>query len=345
MAKGRVRAIVPLVVVMAAIGAGVWYWLNRRPNAPADVLVLYGNVDIRQVDLAFLDSERVATMLVDEGDAVTAGQKLATLDTGRLEPAVAQAEAQAQAQSQVVARLKAGSRPEEIASARANVAAAQADATNAGLAYKRAADLAAQKVVTAQALDDATAARDAADAHLKAAQEALNLVLAGPRKEDIAAAEAALQAHLAALDLAKRRLADAVLYAPTDGVIRDRILEPGDMASPQRPAYTLALTDPIWVRAYVSGPDLGKLWPGMVAQVTTDSYPTKTYAGRVGYISPTAEFTPKAVETTQVRTSLVYQLRVYVHNPEGELRLGMPATVSIPLDQARPTGSDHGDAE
>ncbi len=312
---------------------------------PTDTLTLYGNVDIREVDLAFLDSERVATMLVDEGDAVVAGQKLATLDTGRVEPAVAQAQAQVAAQAQVVARLKAGSRPEEIASARANVAAAQADATNAHAAYKRAADLAAKKVVTQQTLDDATAARDAADAHLKAAQEALNLAMAGPRKEDIASAEAVLQAAQAALDLAKRRLADAVLYAPADGVVRNRILEPGDMASPQRPAYTIALTDPIWVRAYVSEPDLGKIWPGMQAQVRTDSYPTKSYAGWIGYISPTAEFTPKAVETTQVRTNLVYQVRVYVHNPEDELRLGMPATVTIPLDQARPTGSDHGDAE
>jgi len=345
MAKGRVRAIIPLAVVLAAIGVGAWYWHTHRETTPTDVLTLYGNVDIREVDLAFLDSERVATMLVDEGDAVVAGQKLATLDTGRLKPAVAQAQAMADAQAQVVARLKAGSRPEEIASARANVAAAQADATNAQTAYRRAADLAAQKVVTTRALDDATAARDAADARLKAAQEALNLALAGPRKEDIAAAEASLQADQAALDLAKRRLSDAVLHASADGIVRNRILEPGDMASPQRPAYTIALTDPMWVRAYVAEPDLGKVWSGMKAQVSTDSFPTRSYAGWVGYISPTAEFTPKAVETTQVRTSLVYQVRVYVHNPDGELRLGMPATVTIALDQARPAGSDHGDAE
>jgi multidrug resistance efflux pump len=99
----------------------------------------------------------------------------------------------------------------------------------------------------------------------------------------------------AALDLARRRLTDAGLYAPADGVIRNRILEPGDMASPQRPAYPLALNDPVWVRAYVSEPDLGKIRSGLAARVTTDSYPDKGYAGWVGYISPTAEFTPKAV--------------------------------------------------
>jgi HlyD family secretion protein len=345
MAMRRVRAIIPLAIILSALGAGIWYWLSHRQSAPAQGLTLYGNVDIREVDVAFRDSERVASMLVTEGDAVRSGQLLATLDTGRLEPAVAQAEAQAQAQAQVVARLLAGSRPEEIAAARANAAAAEAEAVNARAAYQRAVDLASQQVVTAQRLDDATAARDAAEARLKAAQEALNLALAGPRKEDIAAAQAALKAYEAALALARRSLADAELYAPADGVVRNRILEPGDMASPQRPAYALALIDPVWVRAYVSEPDLGRIWPGMRAEVATDSYPDKRYAGWVGYISPTAEFTPKAVETREVRTNLVYQVRVYVHNPAGELRLGMPATVTIQLDQPRTAGSDHGDAE
>ena len=105
------------------------------------------------------------------------------------------------------------------------------------------------------------------------------------------------------------------------------------MASPQQPVYTLALTDPLWVRAYVPGPELGKLRPGMRAVVTTDSYPDARYRGWIGFISPTAEFTPKAVETTEVRTSLVYQVRVFVCNPQDQLRMGMPATITIPLDQ------------
>lgn len=143
-----------------------------------------------------------------------------------------------------------------------------------------------------------------------------------------------LKANQAALEVARKVLADASLYAPDNGIIQERILEPGDMASPQRPAYTLALTDPIWVRAYVQEADLGKLKPGMRAEVSTDSYPGKHYRAWVGYISPTAEFTPKAVETTEVRSSLVYQVRVFVCNTQNEMRLGMPATVTIPLDQA-----------
>ena len=152
-------------------------------------------------------------------------------------------------------------------------------------------------------------------------------------KQDIAAAKATLKANEAELELVKRDLANAKLYAPTNGVIQDRLLEPGDMASPQKPVFTLALDDPLWVRAYVAETDLGKIRQGMKAEVTTDSFPDKRYEGWIGFISPTAEFTPKTVETAEVRTKLVYQVRVFVHNPQGELRLGMPAVVTIPLNQ------------
>jgi HlyD family secretion protein len=115
------------------------------------------------------------------------------------------------------------------------------------------------------------------------------------------------------------------------------------MASPQKPVFTMALVDPIWIRAYVPEPQLGKLSHGMAAHVTTDSFPGKTYDGWVGFISPTAEFTPKPVETEEVRTRLVYEVRVFVPNPQGELRLGMPATVTTCVDQA--PGENHRQAE
>ena len=113
-------------------------------------------------------------------------------------------------------------------------------------------------------------------------------------------------------------------------------MEPGDMAFPQTPVLTLALTSPIWVRAYVDEVNLGKIAPGMKATVTTDSYPDKSYTAWIGYISPTAEFTPKSVQTEELRSKLVYQVRVYVCNPENQLRLGMPATVMVPLDVPLP---------
>jgi HlyD family secretion protein len=189
-------------------------------------------------------------------------------------------------------------------------------------------------------LDDATAALNATAAGLNAARQTFELMVLGPRKEDIAAGKATLRAYEADLALARRELADARLCAPTNGVIRDRILEPGDMASPQKPVFTLALDDPLWVRAYAAETDLGKIRLGMKAEVTTDSYPDKRYEAWIGFISPTAEFTPKSVETAEVRTKLVYQVRVFVRNPQGELRLGMPAVVTIPVSSnASETGA------
>ena len=230
-------------------------------------------------------------------------------------------------------RLEAGSRPEEVRKARADVEAARADAHNAGLNRRRMKALAAKDAVSQQKADDAKAAAEAAEARLNAINETLRLAVEGPRKEDIASAKATLRAREAELALAKRELADASLYAPMDAIVQERIMEPGDMASPQKPVYTLALTTPLWVRTYVSEPDLGRIRLGMMADVRTDSYPGKGYRAWIGFISPTAEFTPKSVETSQVRTSLVYQTRIYVCDPQNELRLGMPATVVIHLDQ------------
>lgn len=333
MVKRKLIPIVVVLLVLASSGLVVWHFHDRN-TTPADALILYGNIDIRQVQLAFDGSERIATMLVKEGDAVKKGQLLATLDTDRLQHAVALQRAQAAAQRHVLQRLKAGSRPEEISKAEADVEAARIEAENAERIYQRQKQLVADHFVAAQQADNARAAADAAEARYRAARDALKLVKLGPRKEDIAAARASLQASLAALASAKTALADASLHAPADGIIQQRILEPGDMASPQRPVYTLALTDPLWARVYVDESSLGKLKPGMPADVTTDSYPGKHYHAWVGYISPTAEFTPKSVETTAVRSSLVYQVRVFVCNSGNELRMGMPATVTIPLKAA-----------
>ena len=317
---------------LAIAGAASWYFGKHR-SAGADTLTLYGNADIREVQLAFNNTERIATMQVKEGEQIRQGQLLATLDTVRLARNVDLQQAQWASQQQVVSRLETGNRPEEISKAQADVEAARIAADNATHTYQRLLALVSKHFVAQQQADDALASADAAQARYHALQETLKLVQIGSRKEDIAAAQAMLQANQAALEIARKALADASLYAPDNGIIQERILEPGDMASPQRPAYTLALTDPIWVRAYVQGADLGKLQQGMRAEVSTDSYPGKRYRAWVGYISPTAEFTPKSVETTEVRSSLVYQIRVFVCNPQGELRMGMPATVTIHLGE------------
>lgn len=325
--KTRVKRIG--LLLLAALLAGGAYLVIKHNHAGKEGLVFYGNVDIRQVQSAFFSTGRILNMPVQEGDAVKAGQLIAELDASRYAMNAAKAEAQVARQTQVVASLHAGSRPQEIAAAQARVRAAEAALTEATVKLARIQTLAEHEYVSKQQLDDRQAAADTARANLDAMSQLAALAVQGPRREDIAAAEALLKAEQAALALARQELADTKLYAPADGVIQNRILEPGDMASPQRPVYTLALNDPVWVRAYVPEPELGKIAEGMAAEVSTDSYPDKVYAGWVGYISPTAEFTPKQVQTTDLRTRLVYQIRIYVDNPQNELRVGMPATVRI----------------
>jgi HlyD family secretion protein len=331
------KKVIPAVIVLLIVAAaGSWWYLDNLGIQDANHLVLYGNVDIRETDLAFNNSEHIDRLLVQEGDRVSKGQLVATLHRERLEAEVAVAEARVAAQRAAVTRLEIGSRPEEVRQARANVAAARARLSDAQVTFTRTQDLSGKELISRQALDDAQTTLNTARADLEVAQQALVLAVEGPRAEDIEEARALLKASEAQLTLAREVLKDTELYAPAAGVIRDRLLEPGDMVSPRTPVLTLALTDPVWVRAYASESYLGRLTPGMSAEVSTDSYPGKSYRGWIGFISPTAEFTPKTVETPELRTRLVYQVHVHVCNPQDELRLGMPATVSIPLDQPKP---------
>jgi HlyD family secretion protein len=298
--------------------------------------VLYGDVDLRQVDLAFNDSGRIAAVNVQEGDRVKRGEILARLDTSRLGPQVEEAEATAAAQRDVVARMHHGSRPQEIAEARANVESAAADAANDRRQYERLKTLAAKEVASQQTLDNAKAAMDVATAKLNVNQKALDLAVAGPRQEDIAQAEAELRADEAQAAFLRQELADAQLAAPSEAVVRSRLMEPGEIASPQRPVFSLAVIDPKWVRAYVAEADLGKLRMGMPASVVIDSFPDQRFKGWVGFVSPVAEFTPKNVETEELRTSLVYEVRVFVKDPEDDLHLGSPATVYVAANRVPP---------
>jgi HlyD family secretion protein len=324
-------AVGTIITVMVAAG---WYF--TRQQSVADTLVLFGNVDIRQVSLAFNGSERVVEMRVQEGDRVKAGQVLAKLDTRTLKLQIAQAEAQIAVQGQALLRLKNGTRPEEVAQARAEVASAQADADLAEHQFKRLQNIehAAGQAISQQDLDSAHSRQRVAQAQLENQKKALQLALIGPRKEDIAQAEAQLEVSKAELALLKHQLSLSELISPIDAVVRSRLLEPGDMASPQRPVYALAINNPKWVRAYIKETDLSLIKPGMSARATTDSYPGQPIQGYIGYISSVAEFTPKTVQTEELRTSLVYEIRVYVDDPHDRLRLGMPATVHIPLAES-----------
>lgn len=335
------RLVIGAAVVLLGLAGGLMYWWLHASRA-ANTLTLYGNVDIWEVYPAFNDSGPVTRMLVTEGSVVHKGQLIARIDATRYIDRLEAAKHQAANLEAALLRLMHGSRPQEIAQARATMEALRAIYQNAKINFARTLRLIPQGIASIQDRDDARAVLRSARGNYRAAQQAYRLAVIGPRHEDIRAARSAYHAAVAAQALAARELTDTKLYAPADGMVEDRILEPGDMASPSTPVYTIALTSPLWVRAYVPETDLGKIALGMPAVITTDSFPGRRYRGWVGYISPTAEFTPKTVETPVLRTQLVYQVRVYACDSRGELRLGMPATVTIEL--TRPLGAARGAA-
>lgn len=312
-----------LLLVIACISYG--YFRNSR----SDDLTLYGNVDVRQVSLSFNASERIEQMLVEEGDRVSKGQLLATLQTEFLRLNIQQSKANIATQAAVVERLHNGSRPEEIQQAEALQREAAANYHNALLLRQRMENLYSQSAVSKQQLDDATAKYKASLGALDNARAAYNLAVKGPRKEEIQQAEAQLAALEAELSIQEYNLSQTSLLSPDDGVIRSRLQEPGDMTSPQKPVYLLTLDSKKWVRVYASEIQLGHLKPGQQAKVMIDSFPDKPLQGTIGYISNVAEFTPKNVQTPELRSSLLYEVRVYVDDPQDVLRLGMPATVTI----------------
>jgi len=324
------KKVLVLVVLAVALAAAAVAWTRREGPDPR-LLTLHGNVDIRQVSLAFDGSGRISEMLVEEGDHVKAGAVVARLDTRTLALQSEQAAAQIEVQEQTLRRVRSGPRVQEIQQARSRLAAAQAEQARAQQDLARLQGISGKtqgRGVSKQDLDRAESSVQTTTARTEEAGEAVRLLEAGSRVEDIGTAEAQVKASRAQLSLLRHQIELGELQAPVDAVVRSRLLEPGDMATPQRPVFTLALTQPKWVRVYVSEPDLGKVRPGQTARVLTDSQPD-ALTGKVSFIASTAEFTPKSVETKELRTSLVYEVRVLVDDSADVLRLGQPVTVQL----------------
>ena len=318
------RILVVVILMLAAAAAYFAYSRMQSGNGNGE-LVLCGNVDIREVPLAFRVGGRLQAMNLEEGDAVREGDLLALLDDEPLRHGATMAEAEAEQAEARLKLLRHGSRPQEIRRARAVVEEAAAGLENAQHEFNRQQQLVSKQHGSQHLLDLARASRDQWTARLAAAREALALVEEGFRSEEIAAAQAVLTAAAARRDQARLQLRDTRLYAPSPGVIMTRIVEPGAMLGAGAPVYSLSLTDSVYVRAYVDEPNLGLVVPGAGVQVHTDG--GSSYLGQVGFVSPRAEFTPKSVETPALRTDLVYRLRIVVTDADQHLRQGMPVTV------------------
>ncbi|MDR2169245.1 MAG: efflux RND transporter periplasmic adaptor subunit [Planctomycetaceae bacterium] len=297
-----------------------------------DVLILYGNVEIRRVNLSFRVLGRISDIFFDEGDFVNKGAVIACLDCEPYDDTIAIARAQVDSARANYAKLEAGYRSQEIKQARATLNARIATLNVLASDFKRSQQLVNDKVVTVQDFELITARRDEAIAQKNFAEENLNLLLEGYRKEEIAIAKSQLTEALANLKKAETALKDTKLICPNDGILLTRVAEVGSVVNAGQIIVTLSLKDAVWVYVYIAEPLLGKIAPGTKAEIYTDTRPDKPYAGQVGYISPEAEFTPKNVETTELRTALVYRVRIISRDSGDGLRQGMPVTVKLLLN-------------
>lgn len=274
-----------ILIVVLVIFAGIYIYNHKQQSNPNE-LTLFGNIEIRQVDLGFRVEGKIAKMLVEEGDAVKKGELLGYLEDGNYKSAYEK-------------NLE-------------DIKAFTANSANASAQYERHIPLCADGTTSKQQCDTLKNTKDSA--------------------------KATLDASKAALIGNKKNLDDTKLYAPDEGIIMTRIQEPGAVVEPSQPIYTMAKTKPVWVRAYIPETNLANVKYGMEVNVFTDTTNPQTgkkreYKGYVGYISPVAEFTPKTVQTEDLRTDLVYRVRVYIYDIDEYLRQGMPVTLKLNLKE------------
>lgn len=329
-AFSRKKKVVGLLALIGLITLTIYFIGVSRTKETPELLSLYGNVDIREVQLAFRQPGRILQMAFDEGDTVKAGDRMATLNADPYQEALAAAEAQVLVMEAQLAKLRQGLRPQEITQLRENLKQSQAVATDTNSNFERQKRLLVTGATSQNAFDAAKTASDQARTRVESAKAALSQALEGSRREDLAAAEAQLAAAQATAAAAKTALDDTELIAPSDGTVIARVREPGSMVNSQSTVYSLSLNKPVYIRAYIGEKDLGRIAPGTTVEIRTDSS-RKVYKGKIGFISPRAEFTPKTVETADLRTDLVYRLRIVVADTDADqsLRQGMPVTIEI----------------
>lgn len=322
------KKVVILLLVLGGAAAVGWHFYGKY-RSEHQPLELYGNVDIREVDLGFRVGGRLQEVLKDEGDSVKEGELLARIDCEPVEREIEQAKAALASAEAELQLKKTGYRPEEIEQARATLAQNVASRENAKRIFDRQSELVRGGSIAKQDLETAQTAYEESVQRVKVSEANLKLMEAGFRKEEIDAAQAQVAQSKASLEAAEIRLKDTGLAAPSDGVVLTRAIEPGAIVQAGATVLSVSLEKPVWIRAYVHEPELGQVSPGTEVLVFTDGRVGEPYHGKVGFVSPRAEFTPKSVETPHLRTSLVYRLRIVVEDSDGSLRQGMPVTVKL----------------
>jgi HlyD family secretion protein len=329
------RVIPVLILLAAAIVAGVYLYPRlTKKEAPTNQLTVSGNIEAHESLVSFKVPGRIIELPIEEGQLVAQGALLARLEDADYKQHVVVDEAGVRVRESNLALTLAGTREQEIKAAQQTTLDAQADVDEKKLDNDRAQRLFAKDEISAQDRDLAATALKRSETVLAAAQQRYNEAVEGSRKEDIAIAHANVSQANANLGLSRVNLDYTILRAPSAGVITVRQAELGEVVSPGTPVVTLSDLDHLWLRAYIAETDLGRVHWGQEASITTDSYPGKQYHGRISFISSSAEFTPKSVQTNKERVTLVYRIKIDVENPNRELKPGMPADATIQLAPA-----------
>jgi HlyD family secretion protein len=326
------RRIAILMLLAAVIAAGIYaYTRLAKKSEPENQITLSGNIEAHESLISFKVQGRIVDLSIEEGQEVKPGQLLARLDDADYQQKVRIDAANVHVRESNLALALAGTREQEIKAAEETMLEAQADLQQKKLDNDRSQRLFGRDAISAQDRDLAETALKRSQAAFQAAQQRYSQALEGTRKEDIAIARANVQQARANLGLSRVNLDYAVLRSPAEGVITVRQAELGEVVVPGTPIVTLADLDHIWLRAYIAETDLGRVHWGQDATITTDTYPGKQYHGRISFISSTAEFTPKSVQTYKERVTLVYRVKIDIDNPNHELKPGMPADARITL--------------
>ena len=313
-----------LAAILAATACG-------RDAAQDDVTHLNGRIEAVTVDLGPKVTGRVTEVLVREGDRVKAGDLLVRVDLGETRVAVEREQAGARAAEARAQDLQAGSRAAEIGVAEAEVADRQAAVALAMKEAQRQSALASEGVVAARDRDQARTELERERAALSVSEERLALAREGFRPQQTAAARAEAERATAVLEQSVVVAKEGEIRAPADGVIVHRLAEPGQLVGPGQPAITMAFADRLYVRTFIPETRLGKVKMGAAATVTVDAFPGREFAAHITEISPEAEFTPKAVETSRERVNLVYAAKADLDRGWNEpLVPGQPAEVTVP---------------
>jgi len=324
------RAIIAVIIVAVATVAGIRIyqnWLSRR--LPANELKLSGNIEAHESLVSFKVPGRIVELPVDEGMSMKSGELLARIDSDDYRQQVAMDDATEHVRSRQLELGLAGSRWQDIDAAKQTVIDAKADLDEKKKDYDRYQALYEKDEISGQTRDQAATNVTRAQATYDRAQKILNELEEGTRKEELDVDRANVNQARENLDMSKIRLSYTVLRAPFDGVVLVRQAELGEVIEPGTPVVTLADLDHIWLRVYLPETDLGKVHWGQAVDVRADTYPGKSYRGRVSVIASDAEFTPKSVQTEKERVTLVYRIKIDVENPNHELKPGVPADAYI----------------